>query len=106
MSSQIASQVAENTQESLKPAAAGSGSRGLHIGLWVAQVALGAMFVMAGSWKATTPIAELAPKLPWVAGTGAALVRFIGLSELAGGLGLVLPAATRIRPGLTPLAAI
>jgi len=34
------------------------------------------------------------------------LVRFIGVSELAGALGLILPAATRIRPGLTPLAAL
>jgi hypothetical protein len=32
------------------------------------------------------------------------LVRFIGASELLGGLGLVLPAATRIKPALTPLA--
>jgi putative oxidoreductase len=35
-----------------------------------------------------------------------ALLRFIGVAELAGGLGLILPAATRIRPMLTPLAAL
>jgi hypothetical protein len=33
------------------------------------------------------------------------LVRFIGLAELLGGLGLILPGLLRIRPGLTPLAA-
>jgi hypothetical protein len=33
------------------------------------------------------------------------LVRFIGVAELAGGLGVLLPAATRIKPWLTPLAA-
>ncbi len=97
MSSQAATQTIENTEPSR--------SRALHVALWVAQVALGAMFAMAGAWKATAPLAELAHKLPWVASTPG-LVRFIGASELAGGLGLILPAATRIRPGLTPLAAI
>jgi putative oxidoreductase len=33
-----------------------------------------------------------------------ALVRFIGISELHGGFGLIVPAATRTAPGLTPLA--
>ena len=64
-------------------------------------------FGMAGVMKSTQPMAELA------VGHGLArrssqlaLVRFIGASELAAALGLVLPAATRIRPLLTPLAAI
>ena len=39
-------------------------------------------------------------------GASADLVRFIGVSEVAGAIGVVLPAATRVRPGLTPLAAI
>jgi len=39
-------------------------------------------------------------------GSGPALVLFIGISELAGALGVVVPAATRIKPGLTPLAAL
>jgi putative oxidoreductase len=38
--------------------------------------------------------------------TSPGLIRFIGVSELLGGLGLILPAASRIRPGLTPLAAL
>ena len=44
-------------------------------------------------------------RAPWVASLPVALVRFIGVAELAGALGLVLPAVTRIRPSLTPLAA-
>jgi len=55
--------------------------------------------------KTMTPIAELATKLPWAAEVPAALVRFIGTAELLAAVGLVLPAATRIRPGLTALAA-
>jgi hypothetical protein len=41
----------------------------------------------------------------WVNAVPVGLVRFIGASELAGALGLILPAATRIKPSLTPLAA-
>jgi hypothetical protein len=78
--------------------------KGLHIGLWVAQVLLAVGFGMAGLMKTTTPIDQLAQKMPWVADLPH-LVRFIGLSELAAALGLVLPAATRIKPALTALAA-
>lgn len=88
--------------DATKPASAG---KGLHVGLWVAQVLLAVAFGMAGAMKAFTPIGELAGSLPWVSEVPAALVRFIGASELAAALGLVLPAATRIRPGLTVLAA-
>lgn len=83
-----------------------SASRGLHIGLWVAQIVLGVMFGMAGVTKSTQPIADLAQQLVWPGQVPEALVRFIGISELLGGVGLVLPAATRIKPVLTPLAAL
>lgn len=79
-------------------------SKGLHIALWVVQVLLAAAFGMAGSMKAFTPMDELAKKMPDLAGMGA-LVRFIGFSELAGAIGVVLPALTRILPILTPAAA-
>ncbi len=83
----------------------GNPSRALHIGLWVAQVLLALAFGMAGSMKSVTPIEELSKSLPWVSQDLALLVRFIGVSEFAGALGLILPAATRIRPKLTPIAA-
>jgi len=51
------------------------------------------------------PIPALAQKLMWVGSTSVILVRFIGLSELAAAIGLILPGALRILPGLTPLAA-
>jgi len=80
-------------------------SRTLHIILWVVQILLAAMFGMAGFMKSTMPISALAQKLVWVGSTPVILVRFIGLSELAAAIGLILPAALRILPGLTPLAA-
>ena len=83
-----------------------SGSTALHVTLWMAQLLLALAFGMAGIMKSTQPVAELAVAMSWTADVPAALVRFIGASELAAALGLVLPAATRIRPLLTPLAAI
>jgi putative oxidoreductase len=77
----------------------------LHRSLWAAQIALGLAFVMAGSMKTSTPLADLAQKMTWVSAVPEGLVRLIGISELLGGLGLIVPAATRIKPWLTPLAA-
>ena len=73
--------------------------------LWILQVVLAVAFLAAGAWKLTQPLAELAVSLPWTADVPGALVRFIGVAEVLGGLGLVLPAATRILPRLTPIAA-
>ena len=81
-------------------------SKTLHIALWVAQIALAAMFVMAGVMKSTQPIVDLSKTVPWTANVPVGLVRLIGISELLGGLGLVLPALLRIKPILTPIAAI
>lgn len=80
-------------------------NKGLNISLWVAQATLATMFLMAGVMKSTTPIAELGQSLPWVNDVSEGLVRFIGISELLGGIGLLLPALLRIKPIFTPLAA-
>ena len=64
------------------------------------------MFLAVGAMKATQPIAVLVDTLGWPAAVPAALVRVIGVAELLGGLGLILPAATRVKPMLTPLAGV
>ena len=79
-------------------------SKGLHIGLWVVQGLLAVAFGMAGAMKTFTPLPELAASLPWVLDVPAALVRFIGISELAAAFGLVLPSLLRVQPRLTALA--
>ncbi len=81
-------------------------SKTWNIILWVAQGLMAAMFLMAGFMKLTQPISELAVSLPWVTESPEMLIRFIGLSELLGGLGLLLPTALRIKPKLTNAAAI
>jgi hypothetical protein len=81
-------------------------SKALHLGLWVVQGLLGALFLAVGAMKATQPIAVLVDTLGWPAAVPAALVRVIGVAELLGALGLILPAATRVKPMLTPLAGV
>jgi uncharacterized membrane protein YphA (DoxX/SURF4 family) len=69
--------------------------------LWTMQVLLAALFVFAGGMKLVMPIEEMTKEIAMPG----AFLRFIGVVELLGGLGLILPGLLRIRPGLTPLAA-
>jgi len=69
--------------------------------LWTVQALLAALFLFAGGMKLVTPIAALTQQ---VALPGPFL-RFIGLAEVLGALGLILPGLLRIRLVLTPLAA-
>ena len=73
--------------------------------LWILQVLLGLAFIAIGGMKLTADLGELAKQGMTLATESPGLLRFIGLSELLGGLGLILPAATRIKPILTPIAA-
>jgi hypothetical protein len=73
----------------------------LNIGLWVVQVLLALLFLWAGGMKLVMPLEKLAGPvhLPGL------FVRFIGVAEVLGGLGLLLPSLLRIRPILTSWAA-
>ncbi|WP_435226615.1 DoxX family protein [Streptomyces sp. Tue6028] len=77
----------------------------MNVFLWIVQAVLALMFAMAGVMKSTQPKDKLVDKLPWVADFSPGTVRFIGVVEFAGALGLILPAATGIATVLTPLAA-
>ena len=82
-------------------------SKALHIGLWVVQGLLAAAFGMAGFMKLTAPIEQLAENgMSFVNDYSVGMVRFIGISELLGALGLIIPAAFRFKTFLTPLAAV
>ncbi len=80
-------------------------SKGANIGIWVAQVLGAGLFIMSGVMKLMTPIPELSAMMPWAGEYSAGFVRFIGVVDLAGGLGLLLPSLTRIMPRLTVIAA-
>lgn len=78
----------------------------LNIALWVVQGFLAIAFLMAGFAKIGTPVDELANSgMTFVDKLGTGMVRFIGVCEMLGGLGLLLPALLRIKPFLTAYAA-
>jgi hypothetical protein len=77
------------------------------IGLWIAQILLALLFGLAGVMKSFMPPADLAAAgINYATELPLWLLRFIGAAELAGAIGILLPALTRILPGLTPLAAL
>jgi uncharacterized membrane protein YphA (DoxX/SURF4 family) len=75
--------------------------RRAHIALWIVQVLLALLFLVAGASKLVMSVEEMTRDVP----LPGAFLRFLGVAELAGAAGLILPGLLGIRPGLTPLAA-
>jgi uncharacterized membrane protein YphA (DoxX/SURF4 family) len=73
----------------------------VNIALWIVQALLGLLFLFGGVMKLVLPLDQMQGPVALPGG----FLRFIGVAETAGGLGLILPSLLRIRPGLTPLAA-
>jgi len=79
----------------------GSERSTMNVALWIVQGLLAALFLFAGGAKLVLPLDQMTGPvaLPgW-------FLRFIGVAEVLGAFGLVLPGLLRIRQGLTPLAA-
>ena len=69
--------------------------------LWIVQALLAALFLFAGGMKLVLPIESMTQQIAlpgW-------FLRFIGVAEVLGAIGLLLPGLLRVRPGLPPLAA-
>ena len=78
----------------------------MNIALWIIQILLALLFLFAGGTKLVLPIEVLTSMgSPNQIPLPGLLIRFIGVCEVLGALGLFLPGLLRIRPGLTPLAA-
>ncbi|BBH18456.1 hypothetical protein Back2_27430 [Nocardioides baekrokdamisoli] len=73
--------------------------------LWIGAGILASAFLAAGLTKATQPKEKLAPNMAWVEDYSSRAVRLIGIAEIVGAVGLILPAAVRVAVWLTPLAA-
>jgi uncharacterized membrane protein YphA (DoxX/SURF4 family) len=83
-----------------------SASKPLRVALWIAQGIVAVVFCLSGFTKLATPIADLAAMMPWAGQVPPGFVRFIGLVDFAGGIGILLPALTRVQPRLTVIAAL
>jgi len=73
----------------------------MNLALWIVQGLLALLFLFAGGMKLVLPIEQMTSEIPlpgW-------FLRFIGVAEVLGGAGQILPGLLKIRPGLTALAA-
>jgi len=81
----------------------------MNLVLWTAQVLWGVFFSVTGFGKVLcinqTVWNHTLPQVPWFSAIPQALFVFIGVCEFLGGVGLILPAMTGVKPNLTPLAA-
>jgi hypothetical protein len=75
--------------------------------LWIVQALLAAIFLATGMTKLTQPRLKMAAgPMTWAADVSDRQFRTIGLLEVLGAVGVILPAALGIAPTLTALAAI
>ena len=75
----------------------------MNILLWILQCLLALMFIFSGAMKFVMSVAQMNDQAPvFLPGI---FLHFIGVCEILGGIGLILPSALRIEPHLTPLAA-
>lgn len=77
----------------------------MNIALWIVQGLMALAFIMAGMMK-SFGYEKARASMPWVKEYSKGFVNFIGIAELLGGIGLILPWALDIASVLTPLAAV
>ncbi len=77
----------------------------MNIVLWVMQIVLALLFLMAGGMKIATPYDKFIQRMPWGKDLQPRTIKGIGILEVLGALGLVLPGLLNILPKLTPYAA-
>jgi uncharacterized membrane protein YphA (DoxX/SURF4 family) len=76
-------------------------------GLWIVQALLAAIFLTTGLVKLTQPRAKMAAgPMAWAANVSDREFRTVGLLEVLGAVGVILPAALGIAPKLTAIAAV
>jgi uncharacterized membrane protein YphA (DoxX/SURF4 family) len=77
----------------------------MNVALWIAAALLALAFLAAGITKLSQPKEKLARNMAWVDDFSSGPVKLIGLLEVLGAVGLILPGITGIAPILVPLAA-
>ena len=78
----------------------------MNLAIWVVQGLLAAVMLGAGMFKIITPRLKLAEKFSWAKTWTDGNVKLLGLAEVLGAAGLVLPGLLHLLPALTPIAAI
>ncbi len=73
--------------------------------LWIIQALLALVFLMTGLMKVLRPKEQLITRMGGLEGYSQSAIRMIGIAEILGAVGLILPSLTGVFPWLTPLAA-
>jgi uncharacterized membrane protein YphA (DoxX/SURF4 family) len=81
-------------------------STGLNLTLWIVQGLLALTFTGAGIWKLITPVPDLAAKMPWMGQVSPNFLYMTAVFDALGGVGILLPSLTRVRPAVAVLAAL
>lgn len=82
------------------------GTTARSVALWIVQGLLSLTFVGTGIWKLAAPIPSLAAKFPWMGQVSPGFLYMTAAFDLLGGVGILLPSLTRIKPRLAALAAL
>lgn len=77
----------------------------MNTALWITQILLALVFVGSGLSKLVQPYEKLATQMSYVNDFTPGMMRAIGIVEVLGALGVILPALTGILPWISPLAA-
>ena len=77
----------------------------MNVALWIAAGVLAVAYAAAGLMKITGKREQMLERMPWVDDFTQGQVKAIGVVEVVGALGLILPAVTGIAPILVPVAA-
>lgn len=78
----------------------------MNTALWIMQGLVAFAMVAAGGLKLFTPRLKLAEKMKWASSWTDANVKLLGLAEVLGAVGLIVPGLTGILPILIPVAAL
>lgn len=77
----------------------------MNITVWIVSGLLALLYLFTGGAKVFRSKAALAPTMSWTRSASPAIIKVVGILELLGAIGLILPWLTGIAPILTPIAA-
>ena len=77
-----------------------------NVTFWILQSLLAVFFIMAGVSKFATSVEQQRAQMEWAKHVSDGLIYFTGIMEILGAIGLLLPGLLKIKPVLTPIAAL
>lgn len=78
----------------------------MQIGIWAAQVLVFTLFTLFGCMKVFMPVEKLAAMWVWPGEVPVWFLHLTGILDIAGGVGILLPSVTKIKPRLAVIAAL